>query len=441
MLPRNHPDRIHVAFDDHRLVANAGLLLPVTLAHHLGLGELVDRHVDLGDAPGRANPGDKMLTLVASALAGGDCIDDADVLRTGSTARVLGCAVKAPSTLGTFLRSFRWGHVRQLDRVSRELLARAWAAGAGPGDEPLTTDLDSTVCETYGPAKEGARHDGYTGQRGYHPLLAIAAGTGDVPMARLREGRANTTRGAAHFRRETVGRVRYAGAAGQLTVRADTGFYNHALVTTCRETNVRYSITVRQHQTLRNLIEAIPEADWTPIPYWMGGAADVAETTYVPFESKHDAASVRLNVRRERPTPGSQLALFATYSYHAFITYREGDTLELEADHRRHAEIENAIRDLKYGVGLNHLPSGRFAANAAWLAVQVMAHNLSRWTARIGLGEPVVTTKTIRRRFFSIAGRLTRSAHHLTLHLPQRWSWETQFTRALTRVRAIPLPA
>ena len=184
MLPRNHPDRIHVAFDDHRLVANAGLLLPVTLAHHLGLGELVDRHVDLGDAPGRANPGDKMLTLVASALAGGDCIDDADVLRTGSTARVLGCAVKAPSTLGTFLRSFRWGHVRQLDRVSRELLARAWAAGAGPGDEPLTIDLDSTVCETYGLGKEGARRHGYTGQRGYHPLLGVRALSGRSGLAR-----------------------------------------------------------------------------------------------------------------------------------------------------------------------------------------------------------------------------------------------------------------
>ena len=230
MLPRNHPDRIHVAFDDHRLVASAGLLLPVTLAHHLGLGELVDRHVDLGDAPGRANPGDKMLTLVASALAGGDCIDDADVLRTGSTARVLGCAVKAPSTLGTFLRSFRWGHVRQLDRVSRELLARAWAAGAGPGDEPLTIDLDSTVCETYGLGKEGARRHGYTGQRGYHPLLAVAADTGDVLMVRLRQGRANTARGADHFLRETVGRVRYAGATGQLTVRADSGFYTHAMV-------------------------------------------------------------------------------------------------------------------------------------------------------------------------------------------------------------------
>ena len=144
MLPRKHPDRIRIVFDDHRLVANAGLLLPATLAQHLGLRELVD----LGRAPGQANTGGKMMTLVASALAGGDCIDDADALRTGGTARTLGNTVKAPSTLGSFLRSFRWGHVRQLDRVSRELLARAWAAGAGPGDGPLTIDLDSTICET-----------------------------------------------------------------------------------------------------------------------------------------------------------------------------------------------------------------------------------------------------------------------------------------------------
>ena len=143
---------------------------------------------------------------------------------------------------------------------------------------------------------------------------------------------------------------------------------------------------------------------------------------------------MRLIVRRVQPTPGSQLALFANYSYHAFITDREGDTLDLEADHRRHAEIENAIRDLKYGVGLNHLPSGRFPANAAWLAVQVVAHNLARWTARIGLGEQLVTTKTLRRRFFSMAGRLTSSVRRLTLHLPQRWPWENQFSGAL------PLP-
>ena len=175
----------------------------------------------------------------------------------------------------------------------------------------------------------------------------------------------------------------------------------------------------------------------------MDGAADVAETVYTPFQSKPEAAPVRLIVRRVKPTPGSQMALFATYSYHCCITDRDGDTLYLEADHRRHAEIENAIRDLKYSVGLNHLSSDRFPANAAWLAVQslprtrygVIAHNLARWTGRIGLGEPVATTKALRRRFFALAGRLTRQARRLTLHLPHSWPWQNQFSSALERLR------
>ena len=262
--------------------------------------------------------------------------------------------------------------------------------------------------------------------------------------------------------------MRYGGARGQLTVRADSGFYAHTVVAACREMDVRFSITIRQRASLRDLIEAIPEEDWTPIPYWTDGAADVAETTYTPFQTKPDAAPVRLIVRRVKPTPGSQLALFARYSYHAFITDRDGETLELEADHRRHAEVENAIRDLKYGVRLNHMPSGhipllsqrrltvytlallltfetgstpRFAANGAWLAVQVMAHNLARWTARIGLGERTLITKTLRRRVFALVGRITRSARRLTLHLPRRWPWEIQFSRALARLQAIPFPA
>ena len=224
-------------------------------------------------------------------------------------------------------------------------------------------------------------------------------------------------------------------------MRADSGFYAHAIVAVCRKMDVRYSITIRQHARLRNIIEAIPETDWTPIPYWMDGAADVAETSYAPFQSEPNAALGRLIVRRVKPAPGSQLALFASYSYHGCITDREGDTLDLEADHRRHAEIENAIRDLKYGVGLNHLPSGRFPANAAWLAVQVLAHNMARWTARIGLGQQVVTTKTLRRRFLSLAGRLTRKARRLTLHLPHRWPWQNQFSSALAQLRALPLPS
>ena len=353
----------------------------------------MDRHVDLGDAPGRANPGDKLLTLVASALAGGDCIDDADVLRTGRTASAIGCVVKAPSTLGTF-HAVSWGHVRQLDRVSREFLARAWAAGGGPGDAPLTIDLDSTVCETYGLGKEGAVAMA-TPASG---AITRSAGRGRGHRRRAdgaaAPGSGQHRAGRGPLPAETVGRVRYAGT-GQLTVRADSGFYTHAMVAVCRKMDVRYSITIRQHQSLRNLIEAIPETDWTAIPYWMDGAADWPRLNTHSMEP--DAAPARLIVRLVKPAPGSQLALLTDYSYHACITDREG-ALELEADHRRHAEIENAIRDLKYGVGLNHLPSGRFPANAAWLAVQVMAHNLARWTARIGLGELVVTTKTLRRR-------------------------------------------
>jgi hypothetical protein len=305
----------------------------------------------------------------------------------------------------------------------------------------VTIDLDSTICETHGLQKEGATHHAYTHVRGYHPLLAVAAGSGEVLMARLREGRSNTMRGAAHFLTETIGRVRDAGALGPLTMRADSGFYGHAVVAACRTKDVRFSITARQHRGLRARIEAIADEAWTPIPYWHAGGADVAETTYTPFADHEDARPVRLIVRRVRPIPGSQLALFTDFAYHPFITDREGDTLELEADHRRHAEIENTIRDLKYGMALNHLPSGRFAANGAWLAVQAMAHNVARWTTRIGLGPGIVTTKTLRRRFLAIPGRLTRSARRWTLHLPGHWPWAEAFRLALARLRAIPITA
>jgi hypothetical protein len=260
-------------------------------------------------------------------------------------------------------------------------------------------------------------------------------------MARLRGGNANSGRSAGHFLTETIGRVRGAGATGELTVRADSGFYAHDVVAVCRRTDVRFSITIRQHRNVRRLIEAIPDEVWAPIPYWLDGGADVAETTYTPFAQEKDAVPVRLIVRRVRPTPGSQLAAFVLYDYHAFITDRDGETLVLEADHRRHAEIENAIRDLKYGMALNHLPSGKFAANGAWLAVQVIAHNLARWTARLGLGEGIVTTKTLRRRLFGLVGRLTRSARRLALHLPARWPWAVGWAAALTRLRATPLLA
>jgi len=428
-------DRLGVMFDDEHSVADAGLVLPATLAEHLELRELIDECVDLGDAAGRANVGHKAMTLIHSALAGGDCIDDADALRAGDTEIALGHGVLAPSTLGTFLRSFTWGHARQLDRVSGEFLARAWTAGAGPGDASVTVDVDSTICETYGLAKQGGVF-GHTKVRGYHPLIAAVAGTGDVVHCRLRGGNANSGRGAKSFLTETFNRLRAAGATGPLTVRADSGFYSRNVVDACRHADVRFSITVRLHKALHTKIAAIPDDAWTPIPYFRDGA-DVAETTYRAFGK--DQPELRLIVRRVRPTPGTQLALFVEFSYHAFITDRAGTTLELEADHRRHADIENTIRDLKYGVGLNHLPSGQFGANAAWLGCNVIAHNLSRWVGRIGLGEPLITHKTLRRRYFRLPGRITRSARRATLHLPERWPWADAFTTALTNLRAVVL--
>ena len=430
-------DRLDVTFDDERLVANAGLMLPATLAQHLGLRELFDEHVDLGDAAGRANVGHKAMTLAHSALAGGDSIDDADALRAGDTEAVLGHLVLAPSTLGTFLRSFSWGHARQLDAVAGDLLARAWAAGAGPGEEPFTIDVDSSIHETYGLAKEGGTRFTYNHVRGYNPLYAVAAGTGDVLHVRLRGGNAHSGRGAASFLTETFGRVRRAGASGPIVLRADSGFYSRTVVDACRRASVSFSITAKLHKGgVHKAIAAIGESAWVAIPYFLDGA-DVAETTYQPFGQKGQPC--RLIVRRVRPTPGSQLALFVEFIYHAFITDREGEMVELEADHRRHAEIENTIRDLKYGVGLNHLPSGRFGANAAWLALNVMAHNLARFSTRLGLGDTLITTETLRRSYLSLPGRLTRSARRVTLHLPARWPWAERFVDALTCHRNVLL--
>ncbi len=432
-------DCLAVTFDDDHAVANAGLVLPATLAEHLGLRDLFDAHVDLGDAPGRANAGIKAMTLVASALAGGDCIDDADRMRVAQTPSVLGHEVRAPSTLGVFVRSFTWGHISQLERVQDELLRRAWAAGAGPGQGRVTIDVDSTICETYGLKKQGAKF-GYTKVRGYHPLLATVAETDEVVGARLRGGNVHTARGAANFITRVFGHVRAAGATGPMVMRADSGFYNRKVTEACQKSAVAYSITVKLSKSLLKKIAAIPEAAWTPIPYWMEGGADVAEIAYRPFSARHP--EVRLIVRRTKPTPGTQLALLTTYDHHAFITDRTGDTLELEADHRRHAICEDVIRDLKYGVGLNHLPSGRFAANAAWMNFNLIAHNLGRWTARIGAGDQPIpmTTKTLRTRLLALPGRITTSARQHTLHLPTLWPWRDQFNTTLENLRAVVLP-
>jgi hypothetical protein len=425
------PDQIDVAFDDEHAVANAGLLLPATLAGRLGLEQAADALVDLGERPGAARPGRKLLTVVHSLLAGGDCFDDVEVLRAGSTASVLGHRVMAASTVGTFLRSFTFGHVRQLDRLAEVALTRAWAAGAGPGDGPMTIDADSTICQVHGHHKQGASY-GYTRRLGYHPLLATRADTGEVLHARQRTGKANTARGMPRFVDETIGRVRRAGAAGELRFRADSGFWSAATIGRLRAHDVRFSITVRQTKPVRAAIAAIGEGAWTTINYTPDGVAQVAET---PFRGD------RLVVRRVRNTDDQQ-QLFPTWRSHAFVTDRPGTASELDADHRRHAVVELAIRDAKHGAGLNHHPSGRFFANAAWLVLATLAHNLLRWTAILGLGvrDELVVAKTLRRTLLVLPGRLTRSARRWRLHLPARWPWAHSFTMALARLRCIPYP-
>jgi len=316
-------DRAEITFDDSHGVANAGLLMTATLAARLGVEAVVDEVVDLGDRPAAARPGRKVMTLVQSIVAGGDCIEDAHVLRAGATEAVLPHWVMAPSTLGTFLRSFTFGHVRQLDKVAETVLARAWRAGAGPGADPMTIDLDSTVCEVHGYHKGGAAY-GHTRQLGLHPLLGTRADTGEVLHARQRKGSANTARGAVRFLGELVARVRRAGAAGALTVRADSGFWSDRFLGTCRRLGVSFSVTVRQIPQVKEAIAQVPEEDWTPIDYTEGGQAQVAETTY-----KGD----RLIVRRTRLV-GPQAELWPDWRHHAFVTDRQGDAPELDADHR-----------------------------------------------------------------------------------------------------------
>ena len=433
-------ERVAVTFDDPSLVADAGLIVPVTLMVRLGLEALVNRIVGLSGRVGGACPGRKVLTLVTAILAGATHIDHADRLRAGATQKILPFRVMAPSTLGTFLRSFTFGHVRQLDAVIGELLRRAWTAGTGPGAEQTVIDLDSTICEVHGKCKQGAAY-GYTRVLGYHPLLAVWAATGEILHARLRKG--SSQRGAKRFCEELVARVRRAGASGQLVVRGDAGFYSWALIDTLSRLGVAWSITVMLNPQVKAAIEAIDDDAWVPIDYPEGGEAQVAETSYTT-RVRGQERTVRLVVRRSRLSDPAQLALWPTWRHHAFITDLELPVVEMDRFHREHATVELAIRDLKEGAGLEHCPSGRFFANAAWLGCAVLAHNLVRWTALLGDVHPageLTVTRTVRSRLFTLPGRLVNRSGRLVLRLPERWPWASTFTGALDRLRALPMLA
>jgi hypothetical protein len=424
-------DRIAVSFDDASLVANAGLLLVATLVARLGLEALVNTTMDLGGRVGGAWPGRKVLTLVHSMVAGGSHIDHADILRSGATEAVLGHRVMAPSTLGTFLRAFTFGHVRQLEAVIGVALARAWAAGAGPGDGLLVVDVDSTVCEVSGKTKQGAAY-GYTKKLGYHPLLASRADTGEILHARMRKGSANTSRGTRRFVGELIARVRRAGATGTIIARFDSGFWSNDTIAVLARLDVRYTMAVRTSvKAVARAIATIEEASWTSIVYPDDGQAQVAECVY---------GDRRLVVRRTRLTGAAQAELWPHWRHFAFLTDLGGDAVSVDAFHRQHAVVELSIREMKEGSGLEHIPSGNFSANSAWLCCAVLAHNLIRWTMIVG--EPdraaqLIVARTVRVQFIAIAGRLVNRAGRLTLRGPTNWPWAADFTSILATLRAL----
>ena len=426
------PDRLRVTFDDEGLVANAGLLLVATLAARLGVGRIVEQTLHMTGLVGGARPGRKVLTLVHAIAAGASHIDHADVLRAGETARVLGHRVMAPSTLGIFLRAFSFGHVRQLEAVVGKVLTRAWSLGAGPGAARLVIDVDSTICEVHGPNKQGAAY-GYTKVLGYHPILASRADTGEIIHARMRKGSANTSRGARRFIDEIVARARRAGAAGEIVMRFDSGFWAKDTIAVLARHKVRYTMAVRTNtKSVAEAIAAIDPDSWVGIEYTPDGIAQVAETTY---------GGRRLIVRRTRLVDPHQARLWPDWRHFGFLTDLEGTAVEIDAFHRAHASIELAIRDLKEGSGLEHCPSGNFSANSAWLQAAVLAHNLIRWTATIG--EPVealTVARTIRTRLLAVPARIVNRSGTLTLRAPARWPWADLFHRRLTTIRALPAP-
>jgi hypothetical protein len=422
-------DGVQVCFDDERVVSDAGIVLVATVAARLGIEELAQRFVRLRlKLPGAGNAGRKVMSLIFAMALGADSIDDCDVLRAGRTRRLLGGWVAAPSTLGTFLRAFTFGHVRQLDKLLGEAIERAWKAGAGPGDGRLVVDVDSFVGEVCGRLKQGAAY-GYTKLLGYHPILATRADTRETLHIRLRNGSANTQKGMLRFCEELIARVNRAGATGVKLLRADSGFWNTKVFERLEKAGWQYSIGVRMIKTVRAAVEAIDEDAWTKIAdYPEEGEAQIAETSH---------GGRRLIVRRTRLL-GAQAELWPDWRHFAFITNRTDDIAVVEAEHRDHAVVEQVIADLK-DQALAHFPSGHFHANAAWTVLAALAHNLLRWTQLLGLPDTTVrAARTLRRRLLAIPGRLTSHARGWTLHLPARWPWHGDYINALNRIRALP---
>ncbi len=445
-------------FDDPNLVSAAGLVPLLKLAERAGLQMLADQHLSVSTDQG-ANAGLKVASLVAGMAAGADSIDDMALLRHGGMGRLFARAY-APSTLGSFLRAFTFGHVRQLDAVASRFLTGLAAVAplvTSAADGLVLIDVDDTIVEVHGRAKQGSGY-GYSGIRGLNALLATVTTASTAPIIvaqRLRKGACGSPRGAARLVADALKTVKNLKPDSRPLMRADSAFYGHPTVSAAVKAGADVSVTVRLDPRVKTAISSIPDHAWQTIAYtdaifddtsqqWIS-QAEVAETSFTAFSSKKKADQVpgRLVVRRIpdlNPTPG-QDSLFDTWRFHAFFTTSALDTVTADKIHRGHAIIEQVHADLKHSA-LAHLPSGKFNANAAWLVLAVIAFNLTRAAATLtGPALAKATTATIRRKLITVPARLARSARQITLHLPQHWPWEAAWTTLLTRVCGPPTPA
>ena len=460
---KHAPAGVSAVFDDPNLVSAAGLVPMLRLARSAGLDELARERLSVPADKG-ANAGAKVMALVAGMLAGADSIDDMNLLRHGGMGRLFD-RTYAPSTLGSFLREFRFGHVRQLDavasRVFANLAVNAPLLRAGDG-ERVMVDLDDTIIEVHGYQKQGAGF-GYSGVRGLNALLATASTTSSAPVIlgqRLRQGKTGSPKGAARIVGDALATLRRTGVAAgtRPLLRADSAFYGHATVGTAITAGADVSVTVRMDPAVKAAIATIPDDAWTMIEYTdsirdettgqLISKAEVAEVPFTAFRSRKKAEQVagRLVVRRVpdlNPRQVQQPTLFDVWRHHAFFTTTAKDVMDTVAadkTHRGHAIIEQVHADLKAGP-LAHLPSGVFTANSAWLVIAVIAFNLTRAAGLVAdrAGRLArATTATIRRTLIHVPARLARSARRITLHLPEAWPWQTAFDRLFTATHAPP---
>jgi Transposase DDE domain group 1 len=458
--------KIHASFDDPNLVSRAGLVPVMALAQRAGLAALAGEHVAIADRRG-VNPHLKVPCLVAGMIGGADSIDDLDLLRHGAMPVLFG-GVRAPSTLGSFLRSFTWGNVLQLGKVNRELLAElARRSPLLPGKDILAfIDIDSMQKRVYGHAKQGAAF-GHTKIQGKSLLvrgLNALAATISTPLAapviaatRLRGGNASSARGAASFATEAVYAARAAGCTGTLVVRADSAFYSAAFTGAIRRAGAFFSVTVQMNSHVRAAIAGVGEDAWTPIRYsraiwddqlrcWVSDA-QVAEVPYTAFTSKKGRAiTARLIVRRvkdlNRKSGEGQDELFPLWRYHAIFTDTPFVMLQAEGDHRDHAVVEQVFADWTDGP-LAHLPSGSFPANAAWLALAAIAHNLLRAAGALSsLACAKARGATLRRDLIDVAARTARHGRgEITLHLPEGWHRQTEWMNLFEAATGPPATA